>query len=234
MLSTSTARPMAPHEDYADIVPPAEAGNAPDLPLTQADFENHTLNNASNFEIIDFRQPPLKDHLAKIQIFTMLCDVLCDSNPATTSAREELYEYATKYLLEHLLDIDPTRTTGNQSKLVVEALSRLLSIENEACRIFEAMQKDIWYINSPLYEYEPNYKRISLWARKMSFHEDEELNDVAHNWVENTIKDPSKIFAHLARGHIINLSQTLDMEKAKISFMLAYQALCTVSQKQSA
>lgn len=246
MLSTSTAKPMQHHEDFTDTVPPGAAAEAPDLPPMQADFENTTVANTSMFEMIDFRQPPLKEHLekttnemigniesAKIEIFTKLCDVLCDSNPATLHAREMLHEYATKYLLDHLLDINPTRVDGNQSKLVVEALARVLTNENEVCTIFEAMEKYADYVSCPLYEEGLGHKRIVTWAKKMSFHEEEELSDVAQNWMEDTIKDPSKIFEHLARGHITSLSKTVDENRAKISFKLAHQALSTVSKEQN-
>lgn len=198
----------------------------------------------SKLEIIEFRQPALKDHLegtvnrlikdpleAKVNIFTRLCDILCDRSASETGSRKVLYRYAVLYLVDHLLDIDAKETSPQQGRVIVDALSRVLTNENNVCSIFEEVMrnKNDYFLDFPLYDEYSISRRILAWAKKMSFHEDEEIADLAERWVEDTIKDSKQIFGKLARGHIENLSKKHNSDEAWIPYKLGYRALAKVS-----
>lgn len=199
--------------------------------------------NDTRFHYIAFRQAPLQDHLesthnemipqplqAKVDIFTRLSSVLCDSSPTAAEARKVLHGYAMWNFAEHLLDIDVKDASPLQGRHVVEAITGLLSNQNEACVVMESVMQEKWstYVPLDLYQYGYIAERIVAWAKKMYFYEEEELSPQAREWVETTIQQPKNILDALARGHIESLSRRVDLHDAKTPYGLAYSALIKV------
>jgi hypothetical protein len=198
-------------------------------PTAGANVLGTATANDPKLEVIEFRQPALKTHLdnpankmiedplkAKVQIFTTLCKVLCDSTTSEAESRKVLHKYGASNFVNHLLDIDLIATSPQQGKDVVEWLSRVLTNENNVCAIFEDVmhEKDDYYMSFSLYDEPDTAKRILAWAKKMSFFEDEELTETATAWIEATVKDSGKLFEPLARGHVENLSKKVVADQA--------------------
>jgi hypothetical protein len=200
----------------------------------------------SKLEIVEFHHSELKEFLldptqkrndligdltvAKVKIFVTLCSILCDRSESKMGSRKTLHRYATLYFRDHLLEIDPKKTDAQQGRDVVDALSRVMTNENNVCSIFESvmdeeLDSDFFYLLFPLYDDEEIARPVITWARMMSFHDDEYLKEWADRWVSETIKDPRRIFRNLARGHLENLSKEVTAEKARLPYAMALRAL---------
>jgi hypothetical protein len=240
MLYTTKRVPAEEEFETDDEQQPTEEEDPTIQPTTDANAVATGILNDSKLEVLEFRQPALKAHLdnptnkmiedplkAKVQIFTTLCKVLCDNNTSETESRKALHKYAASNFVNHLLDIDLIATTPQQGKDVVEWLSRVFANENNVCAIFEAVmhEKDDYYVSFSLYDESDISRRILAWAKKMSFFEDEELTETARDWIEATVKDSTKLFESLARGHIENLSKKVVADQAWQPYRLAYHAL---------
>lgn len=240
-----TAKQQVPDEEPDSVEPQKSSDNEWSIlnPTGPDTVENEPKPFDPKLEIIEFRQPALKEHLekidnklipdpskAKVRIFTRLCDILCDSGPAEVESRESFHKYATSYFIEHLLDIDAMTASPTQGKEVVEALSRVLRNEENVCIIFETVmkEKNDLYFRFQLYDDNHAFRRILGWAKKMSFHDDEDLSWQAQLWVDSSIQDPLKMFESLASGHIESLSKQFVAEDAWIPCRLALQALARV------
>lgn len=217
------------------------------------DIDGMTANKIT-YELVSFRQPAFREHLEssgnsmidnptqeKVDIFKILCDILCSRNPDGAVAREALQEYASITLVQHLRDIDIKETSPQQGREVVEAISRVLSNENDVCIIFETimsrLKKD--WVDFDLYDH---FNMLSLakwesagtilaWAKKMNFHEEEELSRRARTWVEETIKAPHKMLETLGCGHLENWTRKATVLDAKVPYKLTYRALYTVGSR---
>ncbi|KIW74016.1 hypothetical protein, variant [Phialophora macrospora] len=197
-------------------------------------------------EYVSFRQPAFREHLEtpdnkmiedpmqeKIDIFVTLCKILCDRDAAGASARKALQEYAATTFIQHLRDIDIKKTTSKQGKDVVEALARVLTNDNDVCAVFEANAN--FFDDFDLYEItETDTPRrwetageLLAWAKKMHFHEEEELSPRARAWVEATIRAPQKVLETLGRGHLSNWALKMTAQDASTPYRLAYRALYT-------
>jgi hypothetical protein len=248
MLYT-TKRVSVLGEPNDDEQPTEEASEDPKTQRTPSANTDatRTLNN-SKLRVVEFCQSALKLHLAnqpnkmigdplkaKVQIFTTLCSILCDSSSSEEESRKALHKYAVSYFLSHLLDIDHRAKASGQesnavdalSRTVVDGLSRVFANQNNVCSIFEdaVREKKYYSMGFPLYDDSDAAKRILAWAKKMSFLEDDDLTDIAKEWIEATIKDPGKMFEMLARGHVENLCKKVVADQAWEPFLLAFRAL---------
>lgn len=175
---------------------------------------------------------------SKINLFVRLCGILCDRDPVHAQIGEALQEYAATYLIQHLKDIDIKNTTPEQGSTVVEALSRVMTNENNVSLVFESvmMLNMMTDVEFDLYDLFSRPRPFSwetagvllAWAKKMSFHEEQEMSDRAKTWVENTIRDTEKNLETLAGGHVESWAGMLTVEDADIPYKLAYRALCSV------
>jgi hypothetical protein len=200
----------------------------------------------SKHEYVSFRQPACSEYLetpgnemigqptdAKVYIFLGLCSILCDRDPIHSRSREALQEYATSNLVQHLKDIDIKATSPQQGRDVVGALSRVMTNENDVALVFEKVTSPLDFdlydsFSTPRPNSSETAGVLLAWAKKMSFHEEEQLSHNARDWVDATIQDPGKILEHLARGHLESWAQKVTAENALIPCQLAYRILYTV------
>lgn len=228
-------------------------------------FIKTTLDDADEFDsphatkatsdLISFRQPALNEYLEKgdngmiedslqekIDIFKVLCDVLCNSNAEEPSTREghQVQEYAAVNLIQHLADIDIKKSKPEQGAMVVEAISRVMTNENNASTVFETVmdrQGNHDIVDFDLYEpfdaldtFSAQAAAILLaWAKKMSFHDEAELSWPAREWVAAIIKTPQNMLEALGRGHLETMARQVTWKDARVPYRLAYRALYTVS-----
>lgn len=214
-------------------------------------FTGNMILTEKSHEIVSFRQPAYKDHLEKaggqmiedplqekVAILVTLCGILCDRDAATASSRAELQQYAVTYLIRHLQDIDVKKASPRQGRDVVEALSRVLSNDNDVCSVFEGIsaRMNLYWPNIDLYdvfslENLAEHETISAllgWAKKMNFYDDQELSNRAREWVISMIRTPQSMLEALGRGHLENLAQKVTVKDATFPYLLAHRALFTV------
>lgn len=213
---------------------------------------DHVAPNNTELEYVSFRQPAFKDYLenqkndmieeptqAKVDIFLTLCGILCSRASSGAKSREALQVYATTTLIQHLKDIDIKKATPAQGRDVVEAISQILSNENDICTVFELVMTQLHkdHIDFELYDVfatpRPSIKETAgillAWAKKMNFHEDEELSPRARAWVERIIKEPERMLEDLGCGHLDSWARKVTFEDAEVPYRLAFRSLYTVS-----
>ncbi|EXJ75437.1 uncharacterized protein A1O5_02133 [Cladophialophora psammophila CBS 110553] len=223
---------------------------ADNRPTLYGDTDTMPMVNIEH-EYVFFRQAAFKEYLEtnknkmiedpiqeRVNIFVTLCEILCGQNAVGDSPRQSFREYATVSLMEHFRDIDIRQTSPKQSADVVEALSRVLSNDNNVCAVFEAVldRQGRDYVEFDLYDtFRPDtmFRRweragtLLVWAKKLHFYEEEELSFRAREWVEASIKAPQKMLETLGRGHLENWAQAVTEQDAVVPYTLAYRALST-------
>ncbi|KAI1618219.1 hypothetical protein EDD36DRAFT_425886 [Exophiala viscosa] len=203
-------------------------------------------------DLISFRQPAVREYLErgdngmiedalqeKIGIFQVLCDVLCNANAEDLSPiSHKVQEYAAANVIQHLADIDIKSSNPEQGAKVVEAISRIMTNKNDACIVFESVMERQGYYDYVYFDlYEPfdasdmfsgqPAALLLAWAKKMSFHDDEELTVSARDWVAATIKAPQNMLETLGRGHLDNMARQVTWKDARVPYRLAFRALFT-------
>ncbi|KAK5022406.1 hypothetical protein LTS07_010066 [Exophiala sideris] len=201
---------------------------------------------------ISFRQPAVKEYLErgdngmiedslqeKIGIFMVLCDVLCSGKAEDpSSSSHQVQEYAAFNLIQHLADIDIKRTNPEQGARVVEAIAQVMTNRHNACAAFESvMDRQIYYDLAYFDLYEPfdasdmfsgqPAALLLAWAKKMSFHDEEELTVSAREWVATTIRTPQNMLEALGRGHLDHMARQVTWKDARIPYKMTYRALFT-------
>jgi len=206
-------------------------------------------------EYVFFRQAAFKEYLEakkntlienpiqqRVNIFVILCEILCGQTASGDPSRQSFREYATVTLMEHFRDIDIKQTTPQQSADVVEALSRVLSNDNNVCAIFEEaiarlgrtwVEFDLYgtFRTDTMYGRWERANTLLVWAKKLHYHEEEELSPRARGWVEASIKAPQTMLETLGRGHLENWAQAVTVQDATVPHNLAIRALLTVRGK---
>ncbi|OQV10292.1 hypothetical protein CLAIMM_14312 [Cladophialophora immunda] len=223
---------------------------AENRPTSYSDTEIMPMANVEH-EYVFFRQAAFKEYLEgnknnmignpvqeRVNIFITLCEILCGQNAIGHSSRQSFREYATVTFVEHFKDIDIRQTTPKQSADVVEALSRVLTNDNNVCAVFEEVMDRLGrdYVEFDLYDtFRPDtifgsWKRANkllVWAKKLHFYEEEELSSRARDWVEASIKAPQKMLETLGHGHLENWARAVTEQDATVPYILACRALST-------
>lgn len=216
------------------------------------------------FSIIIFKNPAFREFLqaksspqtkpngllpdvveAKVQVFTVLCNIIADRQPLYEKVRLVLQGYAVSKFVDHLLDIEHDSVSEKQCTAVVEGLARILTNENATSKIFEDVTTSSaeWATPFDLYDsfsfgshtvYGRTTRPIALrkvierWARKMDYIESEDISTQARDWFKSTNKNPQKMLESLAVGHLRSWFSQVTVEGALVPYKLAYRALIQV------
>ncbi|RAH81654.1 hypothetical protein BO86DRAFT_96267 [Aspergillus japonicus CBS 114.51] len=221
----------------------------PEGPITEAARLEKKISESKQQQVL-FRQPAFRDYLeqsvnnmipdpieSRVFFFLKLGGILCDRDPQGANLRKALQEYAAQWFLQHLKDISVKHTTPKQGLQIVEALARILTNENDVCRVFEELRQkqddDNADVDFDLYDMSTdldksggyNLKVLMAWARKMSFHDEEGLSPRAKAWVEKIIMQPGSVLEQLAQGHIESWTEKVTYNEAKIPYKFICRAL---------
>ncbi|PYI02494.1 hypothetical protein BO78DRAFT_463945 [Aspergillus sclerotiicarbonarius CBS 121057] len=212
-------------------------GQPDDLVATAARLEKK-MNDTKQQQVL-FRQPAFRDYLeqsknnmiprpieSRVFFFLRLAGILCDRNPQGIKLRGAL---------------QPVKDTNPKHGLqIVEALARVLSNENDVCRVFEelhgkqhhgrGLRFDLYNMSTESdwmnRQGSENLKLLKAWARKMSFHDEVGLSERAKSWVEKMIMEPGSVLERLARGHIESWTE----KRTHIEAEALYNLICCALQ----
>ncbi|KKY27311.1 hypothetical protein UCRPC4_g01111 [Phaeomoniella chlamydospora] len=215
--------------------------------------ESGKITEDLNDTFVDFRQPSFKDfllnlkektdlipdpNLAKVEIFTLLCEVIYGAKRISPTSRANLRNYAVSNFKHHLMEIDMDTANKDQTTKVVEGLARVLKNEDDTTRIIEAVAREnrlSIYDQSRFDLYEQfaysTYKdrtprqTISAWASKVQYHGGEELSRKAVKWVKDTVRsNGSHLLVPLIAGHVKNWHEKVSVDDAWPCYQLICQA----------
>lgn len=201
-----------------------------------------------------FRQPLFKDFLrstvrpnslisdtnaTRIDILTLLCDIICGSLGISPASRAGLQNYAVSSVLSHLIAIEIETANKTQTVNVVEALSKLFTNSNEASQKIE--EATLWLASwDPEFDLYVKFDQLQKngrtvqqtiisWANKIRYHGAEDLAQDTKEWVQNTVlKEGSQALVPLIKGHIDSWLTKVTEESALPPFQLASQAIRAV------
>ena len=207
-------------------------------------------------QMVTFRQAAFREHLektksdlipdplkSKVFLFVKLTNILCGGDTDSSGLRDVWQHYAARWLIEHLRYIDVKATKPPEGCEVVEALTRIFRNEGNVSRVFENYSTQSDYDHDTgldIYDLSVDpetaggrvLKMLQEWAKKMNFHDEEELSSQAREWVICTIHEPRKMLDKLLQGHYQQWIETKTYEEAKVPHELICRALRLVSLKQ--
>lgn len=210
-----------------------------------------------------FRQPLFREFLksitrqnglisdpnaTKVNIFTLLSDIICGSPGISTEARAGLQSYAVSSVLSHFIAIDIAAASKLQAANVVQALHKLFTNTNGASQKIEEVTKELsfWDPKFDLYtkfnQTQGNGRTVQQtivsWANKIRYHGAEDLTEDAKEWVRRVVlEDGSQALVPLIKGHVDSWLMKVTEESALPPFQLASQAVrevCSITLGLSA
>ncbi|KAK6383911.1 hypothetical protein LTS17_003203 [Exophiala oligosperma] len=205
-------------------------------------------SSLTNHDVVSFRQPAIRDFIEaegndmiedplqeKVNIFKTLCAILSSGSADGDPLRKRLQSYACRELIRHLDDIDVKATSSEQGRDVVEGIVRVLCNENDVCSVFETAFRDSYRFSVDFDLYESSglgifnmAGKLTAWAKKMNFHDEEDLSLDATDWVEASIIMPQRMLETLGCGHLENWVKAVTVSEATVPYMLAYRCLYIV------
>ncbi|KAJ5519268.1 Tetratricopeptide-like helical [Penicillium expansum] len=193
----------------------------------QATFHEYLKNNTN-----DLIPDPLK---SKVSFFVKLTNLLCGKDTDSAGLRDVFQDYAARWFMEHLKDINVKKADPTEGCQVVEAITRVFRNDGDVSRLFEDISSDSDYHSDGADIYDistdaessgfENLKVFREWAKKMNFHDEEDLSSQAKEWIEGTIHEPHKMLEILARGHFQRWTETKIYEEAKVPYNFLCRAL---------
>jgi hypothetical protein len=223
---------------------------APEAEVVQGSDKEGAKVALSKKQIVTFRQAAFREYLekdknelipeplkAKVSFFVKLTNLLCGKDTESAGLRDNFQDYAARWFMKHLKAIDVKKTDPPEGRQIVEALARVFRNEGNVSRIFEDLSSqgddehayvaDVYDIS--VEQGETGFEKLTVlqeWAKKMDYHNEEDLTSQAKEWVNNTILYPRKMLDNLAQGHFQRWTETKTYEEAKVP----YNFLCRVLQ----
>lgn len=183
------------------------------VPLT---FQERSLREYFREMQVDengLRTPPSKAHLT---IFEMCVSIVCDYGQQDEKSHEiewRLKGYATSYWIDHLLDIDLDNSADEDFVRIAKCIMKLMVNENNNVaysherhsvetytEIFKSRDNETWLTEKGGWP-SALVKRVVEHTAALS---DENHEKEVLSWCRETVTDPSKMMANLARGHTEN------------------------------
>lgn len=150
-----------------------------------------------------------------------------DSSPAA----QRLVDYATKWALSHLIDIQPgdeSTVSEANARIVIESIFNIFSNKNDSLKSLEE-QGTLFLGCEDEDDYRVTQKRmltaLSAWAKRATRLPQQQLPYGILDWFRPLVQEPLRVCISLSRSHIQNWFSSRNIPQAWRAFYSAHTAL---------
>lgn len=221
---------------------PAKDKRTTSVSFLQGSFQEYLQNLDKPNKLIESKNG------AKVEIFSLLSDIICGARQMKSETRSALRNYAVINLLAHLMAIDIDSASKEETRVVVEGLAQVMINTNDASGVietviqekrtssglsfsrYEAPGFDLYEdFGTNLYGSRRPKQVIGAWASKVRYHGGEDLTPKSAKWVKQTVQtDGSRLLHTLIKGHVLSWFTKVTEEEAWLCFKLACEAILEV------